>query len=123
MNNLSLSEFEAAIFEKIISETKDFALRAQLTDIQVSSREHTGSGCVSKLKVAEDAPVIREAYGLRGPLFGPDFESSAAEDGGGTLLWFKEGRVDQLEIFANGDYFPSDHKEILSFKFLGKREV
>ncbi len=112
------SKFEAAILGQIASETTDSALRKQLADIQVSNREYTGVGCYSHLVSPEGAPSTRESYGSGGPLSGPDFESSSVEHGGGTLLWFKEGRADCLEIYAYGNYLPADHADILAFTLI-----
>lgn len=73
-------------------------------------------GCYSRLllpiyEVASAAP-----YAAHGPLIGPCFESAVVERGGGTLLWFKAGRADCLEIYAFGDYFPADHSELGDFR-------
>jgi hypothetical protein len=110
------SEFEAAILGQIASETTDSALGAQLAGIRVANREYTGVGCYSELVPPEGAPSTREWYGSRGPLSGPNFESSSVEHGGGTLLWFKEGRANALEIYAYGSYFPKDQADILPVK-------
>ena len=111
------SEFEAAVFAKIASETSDEALRAQLTGIRVVNRNYTGVGCYSQLVPPEDAPVTLEAYGSHGPLSGPWFETLRVEHGGSTLLWFKDGRAEYLEIAANGDHFPEDQADLVPFTF------
>lgn len=49
---------------------------------------------------------------------GPDFEADAVEHGGGTLLWFKQGRADCLEIYVVGDYFPKDHEDLVGFRLV-----
>ena len=112
------SEFEAAVLAKIASETSDEALRAQLTDNRVANREYTVVGCYSQLVPLEAAPITLEAYGSGEPILGPWFESPNVKYGGSTLLWFESGRVDCLEIMANGDYFPENHADLLPFTFV-----
>ena len=114
---LHISQFEARVFEWIATQSHDLALQAQLARIQIAERQYTGVGCYTKLAVPIDAPVSIASYSQRGPLGGPHFESPAVEYGGGTLLWFCEGRADCLEIYAHGDSFPEDHAELGDFKF------
>ena len=113
-----MSEIEASILAHIASETSDPALRAQLSRVRVIEREYTGCGCFTLLEPLVDAPETKEAYGQRGPLEGPIFESPSVEYGGGSLLWFKDGRAHKLEIYANGDSFPEDHKNIVELKII-----
>ena len=112
------TEFEAAIFRYISAHTTDSALQAQLLTVQVISRRDTGVGCDCDLLVNQDAPPTFAAYGSHGPLIGPGFESPCVEDGGGTLLWFKEGRASCLEIFAYGEFFPENHADLVPFKLV-----
>jgi hypothetical protein len=88
----------------------------QLGRVTIAERDYTVAGCYSKLIVAEGAPLSTATYSQRGPLDGPYFESKVVEHGGGTLLWFKAGRADCLEIYAHGNYFPSEHAELGDFK-------
>jgi hypothetical protein len=115
MQTESCSQFESAIFRHIAAGTADDALRAQLENVQVASRKYTGVGCYSNLVPAESAPATQDPYGSHGPLQGPDFESACVKYGGGTLLWFKDGRVNSLEIYANGDFFPENHADLVPF--------
>ncbi len=113
--------FEAAISAGIASETSDAALREQLRDIRVVSREHTGCGCYTDLDPIAITPETTAAYGVRGPLSGPFFESPALKHGGGSLLWFKDGRVDCLEIYTHDDEFPTDHSQLVAFEIVTVR--
>jgi hypothetical protein len=116
MRPSNLSAFEAAVLQWIAVSSRDQALELQLADVAIAERDYTVVGCCSKLSVAEGAPLSTAAYSQRGPLDGPHFESKVVEHGGGTLLWFKAGRADCLEIYAHGNYFPSDHAELGNFK-------
>jgi len=111
-----LTDFEVAVLEWIAAGSGDSALREQLVLAQVTERKYTVKGCYSTLLVAIDTPVSTATYASHGPLSGPCFESKAVEHGGGTLLWFKAGRADCLEIYAHGDYFPADHSELGEFR-------
>src|SRR5262245_35885766 len=86
MQKESCSQFESAIFRHIAEATLDRALRAQLQNVEVTSRNYTGVGCYSELVSSDSAPATQEPYGSRGPLRGPDFNSACVKDGGGTLL-------------------------------------
>lgn len=111
--------FEAAILAWIVAHTQDPLLAAQLAGVRVLHRKSTGAGCYTQLRLRDDAPATSEPYGARGPLAGPNFESPAVEHGGGTLLWFHDGRAETLEIYAYGDGFPADHAEMGAFVLAG----
>jgi hypothetical protein len=89
--------------------------------VRIADREHTGVGCYSRLVLSPDAPTSAAPYAAHGPLSGPHFESKVVTLGGGTLLWFKAGRADLLEIYAFGDFFPSDHADLGNFKLESRR--
>lgn len=76
-------------------------------------------GCYSTLVLPTEAQASTASYATRGPLGGLHFESEAVEHGGGTVLWFEAGRANCLEIFAHGEYFPSDHSELGEFRLSG----
>ena len=115
MRPSDVSAFESAVLKWIAARSGDIALVQQLANVQVSERDYTVVGCYSKLVVASNAPVSVASYASRGPLRGPNFQSEAVEQGGGTLLWFKSGRADSLEIYAHGEHFPSEHSDLGKF--------
>jgi hypothetical protein len=82
MQKESCSQFESAILRHIAEATVDGALRAQLHNVQVTSRNYTGVGCYSDLVPAESAPATQEQHASRGPLHGPDFISACVKHGG-----------------------------------------
>ena len=115
MHSPAASAFESAVLAWIAARSGDEALRQQLATAQIAERDHTGVGCYSRLRIESDAPRSSASYASRGPLQGPNFESKAVEYGGGTQLWFKLGLADSLEIYAHGNYFPSEHEELGEF--------
>jgi hypothetical protein len=116
MRTEGLSEFESAVLNWIASSMDDPALRTQLAAATVRERDYTVVGCYSQLALPVGAPRTPHDYGSHGPLNGPSFESPVVPYGGGTLLWFKDGLADCLEIFTYGGYFPVDHEDLSSFK-------
>jgi len=107
-----VTEFEKQVFEWIADKCDDPALEAQLRSANVASRENTGVGCYSELAVPDDTPLTEAGYAQSGPLRGPGFESSGLKHGGGSLLWFEDGRAKTLEVFTYDDDFPTDHNEL-----------
>jgi hypothetical protein len=110
------SEFEAAIFRYIAERIPDSPLQLQLSKVEILSRENTGVGCYSELVTYNAAPATLAPYGRRGPLSGPHFKSACVDFGGGTLLWFHEGRASCLEIFSYGEFFPENHANLVPFE-------
>ena len=110
------SDFEAAVLSHIAAASADAALRMQLAQVAITDRDWTVVGCYSTLTVPKRAPETLEPYGSRGPVDGPHFESSTLKHGGGTLLWFKDGRADCLEIYTYDDTFPQDHADLVDFR-------
>ncbi len=112
----SPSDFEVAVFSWIAASSNDSALHDQLARVAVTERNYTVVGCYSSLSLPSDIKLSVGSYAKHGPLTGPYFESEVVKHGGGTLLWFKEGAADCLEIFTYGDYFPEDHVELGNFQ-------
>jgi hypothetical protein len=60
--------------------------------------------------VMDKVPRQKEDYSVRGPLYGRYFRSEGVEHGGCTLLWFKDGRADCLEIGCLWKLFPDESR-------------
>ncbi|MCE9544411.1 MAG: hypothetical protein K8T25_02655 [Planctomycetia bacterium] len=114
---IELTQFEASVLEWIASRSEDNALKAQIAKASVVRRQYTGVGCYTMFTLTEEVPIITAPFGARGPIGGPYFESPVVKYGGGTLLWFVDGRMHQLETYAHGDYFPEEHAELGSYTF------
>ena len=76
-------------------------LREQIAASVPTSREYTGHGFFTKLNVLGDMPAIR----VPSPISGPVIEASGIDYGGAAILFLIDGRIDQLELYANGDRF------------------
>lgn len=110
------TDFERAVLKSLAARSHDAAVRRQLAFVSIAERDYTVVGCYSRLLLPIDAVASAAPYAAHGPLIGPCFESAVVKQGGGTLLWFKAGRADCLEIYAFGDYFPADHSELGDFR-------
>lgn len=110
------TEFERSVFRWIAERAHDPELGAQLARAEVAERWWTVVGCYTRIAVPDDAPASTRPYAGRGPLDGPCVKSSALKYGAGTLLWFREGRAHQLEIFTYDDTFPEDHADLGEFE-------
>ena len=118
MSDEALSGFERAITERTISQLNDAALLEQFQKLRVRSREYTKVGCYTNFFLPSNATKITAPYGQRGPLDGPSFEHPSVEFGGGSLLWFKNGLIDCLELYAYGSFFPEDHSVLSDFVWI-----
>ena len=116
---VALSDFERSVLTWIATTSSDPALKCQLDNPHILSREYTGVGCYCRLAVSVECPISVAAYAEHGPLEGPEFESPAVEYGGGTLLWFKSGRADLLEVYSYGECFPQDHADLIGAQLSG----
>jgi hypothetical protein len=109
------TEFEAAVLAWL-GRVYPYRVQEQLARARVSRREYTGVGCYSTLVLPPEMRAMPGDVFGRGPLSGPCFESPAVAEGGGTLLWFQDGRASRLEIYAHGNRFPRDHRELGPFR-------
>ncbi len=102
-----LTPLEAAVLEMLCAgeDPKLEVLRAQLAGVTVVGRELTGVGFFTQLQVPADAPTLDENVGPFG-----DVEAvlEGVEHGAGFLLWFRNGRMSQLEGYSYGEPWPKD---------------
>jgi hypothetical protein len=90
-----------------------------LTDIEY---DYTGVGLFVNFSHTEEALKYKSPV-EGGPLGGIDIKSPDLEDSAYTLLWFKNGIIDSLEIFSGvGDYPKRDLKDY-SFMVLPKNII
>jgi hypothetical protein len=101
--------FEREVIARAIASEDDPALASQVEGLVVTKREYTVVGWYTDLAVPADAPRSTGPYADRGSLEGPCFEHPEIDLGGGSLLWFEDGRLACLELYANGDRFAEDH--------------
>jgi hypothetical protein len=112
---MDLTPLERAVLETLLSREEPGydALREQLTSCRVVSREMTGVGFYSTLKVDPAAPPVTADVG--NPLgTGHDFpddvyaDVEGLEQGAGFVLWLDDGRLSQLEGFAYDESWPDE---------------
>jgi hypothetical protein len=101
---VQLTPLERDVLDWIAAHTDDPALKQQLAHLEVLNREYTGVGSFTKLKVPPDSP--RVPYRVLPVSASPWIESPQLEAGGGSVLFFADGRATDLELFANGGSFP-----------------
>jgi hypothetical protein len=107
-----LNPFERAVLEKLLDGNHPVlaALRAQLDSCQVSSREFTGVGFFTNLKVdrsVEPAPTPRpriQVVDVGGKI-------SGLEHGAGFVLSVTDGYLDFLEGFSYDEPWPPEISE------------
>lgn len=112
---MEATRFERAVLEWIARQEDDPALASQLLGVAITERDYTGAGCYIALRPAAGASRTGTSRAPGGPCRGPAFTSPAVELGGGTLLWLRDGLVEQLEVFSYGDGFPEDLSAISEF--------
>ena len=109
---MQFTHLERAVLAWIAARASSPELRAQLLAVAPIAREHTGKGSYTELAVPSHWVRVPEssmpAGRARGPVSGPDLEDPLIENCGGSLLWFEEGVVSCLEMFACGSRFPDD---------------
>ena len=103
---MELSEFEKMVLEGLIeNDPEKEIIRLQLTGATVIDRDYTGVGLYTKIKVAENSPILSKSnrYIEEAPkthLIHPELEAGA-----GVILWFEEGKVSTLECYTyDGDW-------------------
>jgi hypothetical protein len=108
---------ESGILNWIAGHYGHAPLKSQIDQALVVRREHTGAGFYTHLAIPVDLPPVAKGELPGNPLEGPGIISDQMQDGGGSLLWLKEGFVNFLEVYAFGDEFPEDLRE---FKLQGR---
>ena len=109
----ALTSLEAAAIRAIMDEASEWSdtLARQLQLVQVLSRENTGGGFFTDLRVPEDAP------GIHGPsYFGQNVHAAirGLSHGIGLILFLRDGRMDLLEGYAvaGEDTSPIDFEHV-----------
>lgn len=116
-----LNGFERAVLEKLLAGNHPVlsALRAQLGSCEVSSREFTGHGFFTNLKVdpsVEPAPTSRPRIQIRDV----GGKISGLKYGAGFVLFVTEGYLDFLEGFSYEEPWPPEISEF-SLAYEGQR--
>ena len=109
--NIAMEKLEREILDWIAAATGDEALKIQLADAEVVRRDYTRTGYFTYFTVPDGTPVVPGA--IRPSC--PRIVSDQLPDGAGTGLFFQNGRVHYLEIYARGGFFP---EELINFQLV-----
>ena len=105
---MEFTRLERDVLDWISSHSSDHALQEQLKYVESVSREFTGVGSFTKLKVHQDSPRVQFRVRPLEPLI----ESPEIQDGAGVVLHFENGRTSLLELYTlGGTTFPTDLRE------------
>ena len=109
---MKLTPFEKDVLDWYRVHCEIPGLAEQLTAVVPVERNHTGVGFFLSLKLPDDFHGLKVLADME-PLTGPHVTSPRLELGAGTVLFFDDGKVDTLEVFAYGEYFPEAVDEYL----------
>jgi hypothetical protein len=99
---VELTVLERAILNWIGRTTFSDSLLAQIQAVSVLRREPSKDGYVAFLQVPAGTRPIDPDEILHNPLHGPNIESAALDDDGGSMLKITEYRIASLEVFSFG---------------------
>ena len=108
-----MEKLEREILDWIAGATDDEGLKTQLANAECIRRDYTRTGYFTYFKVPEGMPAV--AGGVHPSC--PHIVSDQLPDGAGTSLFFRNGRVHYLEIYARGGFFPQD---LLDFQLVAE---
>ena len=97
-----MEQLDQEIISWIAEQTHDEALSAQLVNAAVSRRDYMRTGFFIYFQVPEN--LAKVSASVR-PVC-PHIESPELMDGAGCTLFFQEGFLHYLEIYARGGFFP-----------------
>jgi hypothetical protein len=106
-----MEALDRQIVDWIASRSDNAALREQLLSAQVIRRDYMRTGFFIYFELPESTSPLTN---IVRPLC-PDISSPLLFDGAGTALFFRNGKVHYLEIYARGGFFPENIEE---FKLL-----
>jgi len=102
----TLGPFERQILDFLLA--GDLAplpgLRTQLAHASVIERKYTGVGVFTDMKVPSDIPSVQPANFELGDA---SYELDGVQDGGGVVLFVRDGRLTTLEVFNWTDDWPT----------------
>jgi len=102
-----MDRLDREILDWITSHNDDIKLCEQLRHATVIRRDYMRTGFFVYFELPEDQPLLD---GKVRPLC-PDISSPLLLDGAGSSLFFRNGKVHYLEIYARGGFFPKDIAE------------
>jgi hypothetical protein len=118
LDKTQFNSLETAVLQWFAERYNDENLSAQIKAAKVKERRWTKAGfyvdldipldvAPTDVKNLESQEVVQGGRPVRKgwPIAGPEIESEDIEDGGGSLLWGKDGRITAIEMYAYGHLF------------------
>jgi hypothetical protein len=102
-----MDKLDSEILDWIASHSDNSILCEQLRNAKVVRRDYMRTGFFVYFELPEGVPLLS---GIVRPQC-PDIRSSLLLDGAGSSLFFRNGKVHYLEIYARGGFFPQDIAE------------
>lgn len=99
-----MNKLDKEILDWIASHSDDGVLCEQLRHAKVIRRDYMRTGFFIYFEVPDDVPLLD---GIMRPVC-PDISSPLLLDGAGSSLFYRNGRLHYLEIYARGGFFPQD---------------
>ena len=106
---MGITSFEAKVLSSLVKgDAEESALRDQIANVQVVSREHTGVGLFVNFAVPTTATRLKTSNRYIEQTPKTHLEHPKLEAGAGAMLWFKDGWLATLECYAYGGQWPAD---------------
>jgi hypothetical protein len=104
------NEFELAVLKWFKGAYTNQQLIAQIDSAKFLKRDWTKVGFYVYFEVSRELEPINlddlgNTWPGKWPIDGPFLVSEDIHDGGGTLLWGKDGYINCIEMYAHGDFF------------------
>jgi hypothetical protein len=102
-----MEKIDREIVDWIVAHSDDAALCEQLQQMLVIRRDYMRTGFFIYFEVPATAPLLNTKVR---PVC-PDIAGPELMQGAGSSLFFKNGRVHYLELYARGGFFPENPVE------------
>jgi hypothetical protein len=124
LDDKQFNDLEKAILQWFAENYKDENLTAQVKIAKLKERRWTKAGFYIDLDIPVDMALVdvnklksqkplKEGKPIRKgwPIAGPEIKSDDIADGGGALLWGKDGMISSVELYAYGHFFNEEVKK------------
>lgn len=98
-----LDQLIEEILLKIKIEYNNSTLSEQINNVKIVKKEYTGVGYFVYFEIEENIPKLNN--NVPDVINGPNIISSNIENGGGCVIFQKNGYIELLELYAFGNYF------------------
>lgn len=113
---MEYTKLEKAVLDWMCEHVAVPNLKDQIQTAVPTKREYTGHGFFTSLSV----PLGLAAVLCKSPIDGPIIEAKGIDDGGAAILFLDDaGRIETLEMYANGDCFS---ESVIDFELKSGKE-